>query len=128
MIARVLVVVGAVAGLVLLAGELRVARDIERAAALTRGELNAANTAQASRLLRGAAARTADTTPLLRAGQLELFLQRPERALGPARAAVAREPENAQAWLLVAQAAGRSGDAALETRARRRVAELVARP
>jgi hypothetical protein len=90
--------------------------------------LEAANAARAARLLRDAAARTADTTPLLRAGQLELFLQRPEQALGPARAAVAREPENAQAWLLVAQAAARSGDAALEARARRRLAELVARP
>lgn len=128
MIARVVVVAAAVAGLMLLAGDLRVARDVQRAAALGRGEPSAESAAQAARLLQRAAARTADTTPLLRAGQLELFLQRPERALGPARAAVAREPENAQAWLLLAQAAAGTGDAALEARARRQVAELVARP
>jgi predicted Zn-dependent protease len=120
MIARVAVVAAAVAGFVILVGDLRVARDVDRAATLG-GDA-------AAQLLRGAAARTADTTPLLRLGQLELFLQRPERAIAPARAIVAREPENAQAWLLLAQAAGRSGDAALQARARRRVTELVARP
>jgi len=125
MIVRAAIVAAAIAGLVLLAGDLRVARDVERAADLGRRPSGAA---EAERLLRDAAAHTADTTPLLRAAQLQLFQQRPERALGLARAAVGREPENAQAWLAVAQAAGRSGDTALEARARRRVAELVARP
>jgi predicted Zn-dependent protease len=121
MIARIVVVALAVAGFVILVGDLGVARDVDRAATLS-------DRAEAARLLRGAAERTADTAPLLRLGQLELFLKRPERALEPARTIVAREPENAQAWLLLAQAAGRAGDKALEDRARRRVSELVARP
>jgi predicted Zn-dependent protease len=120
MIARIVIIAAAVAGLVILSGDLRVARDVDRAAT--------ADAPEAAGLLLGAAARTADTTPLLRLGQLQLFVQRPERALGPAREVVAREPENAQGWLLLAQAAGRSGDEALEARARRRVSQLVARP
>ena len=120
MIVRIVLVAAAIAGLVVLRGDLGVARDVDRAAA--------ADAPEAARLLRSAAARSDDTTPLLRLGQLELFQQRPERALGPAREIVAREPENAQAWLLLAQAAARSGDAALEARARARVSQLVARP
>ena len=125
MIARIVVVAAAVAGLVVLTGDLRVARDVERAAALTRAA-ERRERAEAARLLRGAAARTADTTPLLRAGQLELFLQRPERALGPARDG-RRARAGERAGVAAARAGGRRpGDAALEARARRRVAELVA--
>jgi hypothetical protein len=115
-IVRVAIVAAALAALVLLAGDLRVARDVERAAALGR---EADGAAEAERLLRRAAARTADTTPLLRAAQLELFRRRPAQALALGREIVAREPQNAQAWLVIAQA----GD---EARARRRLAELVA--
>jgi hypothetical protein len=125
MIVRVAIVALALAALVVLAGDLRVARDVERAGELGRSPGGAA---EAERLLRDAATRTADTTPLLRAAQLQLFQERPAQALRLARAAVAREPENAQAWLAVAQAAGRSGDAAVEARARQRLSELVARP
>jgi hypothetical protein len=96
-IARALVLVAAVAGLVLLAGDLRVARDVDRAAAL------ADRPAEAVALLRRAGGRTADTTPLLREAQLHLFLREPDAALGPAREAVRREPGNAQAWLVVAR-------------------------
>jgi Flp pilus assembly protein TadD len=120
MILRVALVIAAIAGLVVLSGDLGVARDVDRA---THSEPDVA-----APLLRSAAARTADTAPLLQLGQLQLFLERPERALGPAREIVAREPENAQAWLLLAQAAARSGDAALEARARARVRELVRQP
>jgi predicted Zn-dependent protease len=121
MIARIALAAAAVAAFAILIGDLRVARDVDRAATL-------ADRQEAARLLRDAAEKTADTTPLLRLGQLEMFLKRPERALEPARTIVAREPENAQAWLLLAQAADGTGDQALEERARRRVSELVARP
>jgi predicted Zn-dependent protease len=122
-ITRALIVIAALAGLVLLAGDLRVARDIDRAVALgERGDPRAAG------LLQRAARRTADTTPLLREAQLHLFARRPEEALAPAREAARREPENAQAWLLLAQAAERTGDAALTRRARARISALVARP
>ena len=120
MIVRIVLVAAAIAGLVVLRGDLGVARDVDRA--------THSGPDVAAPLLLSAAARTADTAPLLQLGQLQLFLQQPERALGPAREIVAREPENAQAWLLLAQAAGRSGDAALEARARARVSQLVARP
>jgi Flp pilus assembly protein TadD len=122
-IVRALLVAAAVAGFVLLAGDLRVARDVEHAVALAeRGD------SRAPALLQRAAERTADTTPLLREAQLQLFAERPQDALAPARTAARREPENAQAWLLLAQAAERTGDAALAERARARVSALVARP
>jgi Flp pilus assembly protein TadD len=122
-IVRVLLVAAAVAGFVLLAGDLRVARDVDHAVALgERGD------PRAPALLQRAAERTADTTPLLREAQLQLFAERPQDALAPARTAARREPENAQAWLLLAQAAERTGDAALAREARARVSELVARP
>jgi Flp pilus assembly protein TadD len=123
MIVRLTIVAAAIAGFVLLAGDLRVARDIDRAVALSeRGDPRAAS------LLQRAAARTADTTPLLREAQLQLFQQRPQDALAPAREAARREPANAQAWLLLAQAAERTGDAALGREARARISALVARP
>jgi len=121
-IARVLVVAAALAGIVLLWGDLRVARDVERAEAI------AARPAEAVVLLQRAAGRTADTAPLLREAQLQLFAERPDAAVAPARAVTRREPENAQAWLVLAQAAERSGDAALAREARARVSALVARP
>ena len=125
MIARVVVVVAALAGIVLLAGELRTTRDIDRAVAMS---VQPGRADAALALLRGAAARTSDTTPLLREAQLQLLRRRPREAIGAARAAVRREPENAQGWLLLAQAAEGSGDARLAAEARRRVAALVARP
>ena len=119
MIVRILIVAAAIAGFVLLAGDLRVAQDIAHA---ERGDPGAV-----ARLER-AASRTADTTPLLREAQLQLFTNRPEAAIAPAREVTRREPENAQAWLLLAQAAERTGDAALTRAARARVSALVARP
>jgi predicted Zn-dependent protease len=127
MIGRILVIAAALAGVVGLAGQLRTARDVERAAALADGG-GPARVDEALGLLRRAAARTDDTTPVLRAAQLQLFAGRNEAALAAAREATRREPENAPAWLLTAQAAGRLGDAPLEAAARRRLAELVARP
>jgi Flp pilus assembly protein TadD len=122
-IVRLVIVAAAIAGFVLIAGDLRVARDIDRAVALSeRGDPRAAS------LLQRAAEQTADTTPLLREAQLQLFEQRPQDALAPAREAARREPDNAQAWLLLAQAAERTGDAALAREARARISALVARP
>jgi Flp pilus assembly protein TadD len=128
MIARVALVAAAVAAIVLLAGDLRTARDVERATELAGGGPSPARVDEALALLRGAAARTDDTTPLVRAAELQLFAGRPEAALGAARQATRREPENARAWLLTAQAAARLGDDAVEAAARRRLAELVAQP
>jgi predicted Zn-dependent protease len=122
MIARVLVVVAAVAGVVVLAGDLRVARDVDRAEGM------ADRPAEAIALLQRAGARTDDTTPLLREAQLQLLRRQPADALAPAREVTRREPENAQAWLVLAQAAERTGDAALAREARARVSALVARP
>ena len=125
MTARLVVVAAAVVAFVLLAGGLRTARDIERGAALVeRGE----RVDEALGLLRGAAGRTADATPLLRAAELQLFAGRNEAALADARSVARREPRNARAWLVIAQAAGRLGDSAGETAARERLAELVASP
>jgi predicted Zn-dependent protease len=126
MIARGVVLAGAIAGIVLLAGELGVARDIDRAAALS--QEGPSGTTEALALLRRAASRTADTTPLLREAQLLLFRRRPAEALGPAHEAVRREPDNALAWQLVGQSAERAGDAARARAARARVSALVARP
>jgi Flp pilus assembly protein TadD len=123
MIVRFVIVAAAIAGFVLIAGDLRVARDIDRAVALSeRGDPRAAS------LLQRAAEQTADTTPLLREAQLQLFERRPQEALAPAREAARREPDNAQAWLLLAQAAERTGDAPLAREARARISALVARP
>jgi predicted Zn-dependent protease len=119
MIVRLLIVAAAVAGFVLLAGDLRVARDVEGAVA--------GDPAAVARLDR-AAQRTADTTPLLREAQFQLFAKHPAAAIAPAREAARREPENAQAWLLLAQAAERTGDDALAREASARVSALVARP
>lgn len=127
MIGRIVVIAAALAGVVVLAGQLRTARDLDRAAALVDGR-GAARVDEALGLLRRAATRTDDTTPVVRAAQLQLFAGRDEAALADARKATRREPENAPAWLLVAQAAGRLGDAPLEAAARRRLAQLVARP
>lgn len=128
MIPRALVLLAAIVALVLLAGELRVARDVDRAVALSNGRPTAADAREAAALLGAAAGRTADTTPLLRLAQLRLFVGRPDAALGPARQAARREPENAQAWLLVAQAASAAGDPGRAAEARRAVAALVTRP
>ena len=125
MIARVAVVVAALAAIVLLAGELRTARDVDRAEALSRAQGSVPGGARAPARRRGAhrghhAAAAPGAAPALR---------RPGGdAIGSARAAVRREPENAQGWLLLAQAAERAGDASLGAEARRRVAALVARP
>ena len=118
----------AVAAIVVLAGQLRTARDVDRAAALIEAGRAPDRVDEALALLRGAAARTADTTPLVRAAELQLFAGNHRAALAEAQAAARREPENARAWLVTAQAAAQLGDEPLEAAARRRLSELVASP
>ena len=121
-IARITMVVVAVAAVVLLAGRLSVAHDIARAEAI-----GPADAPRAQRLLQDAAARTSDTTPLLREAQLMLFADRRRDAIEAARRATREEPENAQAWLLLSQAAADS-DGRLAAEAQRRLRILVRSP
>jgi predicted Zn-dependent protease len=120
MIARLVVVACAVAAIVVLAGRLDVARDVARAEAI-----GTSNVPEARRLLRDAARRTSDTTPLVREAQLLLFARRPEEAVAVARRATREEPDNARAWLVLAQAA-EDADPPLAAAARRRIDALVA--
>ena len=128
MIARIVVLAAAAVAIWVLAGQLTTARDVDRAAKLIEGGRAPERVDEALALLGRAARRTDDTTPLLRAAELQLFAGRYEAALADARIATRREPENARAWLVTAQAAGELGDAALEQTARRRIGELVATP
>jgi predicted Zn-dependent protease len=112
----------AVAAVVLLAGRLSVARDVARAESI-----GPANAPRAQRLLEDAAERTSDTTPLLREAQLMLFAGRPRDAIAAARRATRAEPDNAQAWLLLSQAAADS-DRELAAEAQRRLRALVRSP
>jgi predicted Zn-dependent protease len=121
-VARIALVVVAVAAVVLLADRLSVARDVARAEAI-----GPADAPRAQRLLQDAAARTSDTTPLLREAQLMLFADRPRDAIAAARRATQEEPENAQAWLLLSQAAA-DGDPRLAAEAQRRLRALVRSP
>jgi predicted Zn-dependent protease len=120
--ARIALVVTAIVAVILLAGRLSIARDVARAEAI-----GPADAARAQRLLQDAARRTSDTTPLLREAQLMLFADRPHGAIAPAQHATEDEPENAQAWLLLAQAA-RGTDRRLAAEADRQVRVLVRRP
>jgi predicted Zn-dependent protease len=110
MIARLALIAVAVVAVVLLAGRLSIARDVARAEAI-----GPADADRAQRLLQDAAERTSDATPLLREAQLMLFAKRPDDAIAAARRATEAEPENAQAWLLLSQAAaGRDRQLAAE--------------
>jgi hypothetical protein len=78
---------------------------------------------RAYRLLEDAAAGTRSTAPELNLAQLDAFTKQPARAIPRLRAVVAREPENYEAWVLLAQTA-RTADPALSARARARAREL----
>lgn len=120
--ARIALVVVAIVAVVLLSARLSIARDVARAEAI-----GPADAARAQWLLQDAARRTSDTTPLLREAQLMLFADRPRDAIAAARRATEEEPENAQAWLLLSQAAAGS-DRRLAAEADRQVRVLVRRP
>ena len=125
MIARVLVAVAALAVAAVLAADLRDVRAVERAVAGAPlpGRLDVSLAA-----LRARAAHTADTAPLLREAEILLGVKRYGEALAAAQRAARREPDHAQAWLLVALAAKGAGDAAAEREARAEINRLVARP
>ena len=85
MIARLIVLAAAVVAVVLLTGSLRTARDVERGAALIEDGRAPARVDEALALLHGAAGRTANTTPLVRAAELQLFTGRDAGALADGR-------------------------------------------
>ena len=128
MIARAVVVVLALAAAAVLAADLRTAVRVEDAVAGAERRPTAATVRQATAELGRIAAGTADTAPLLRAAQLRLAVSDYRGALEPALAAARREPENAQAWLIVALAADGARDRAAAAEARARIAALVAQP
>jgi len=114
--ARLLLAAVAVAALVLLVPALRDERRVERAAELTRAARHDAAVAELRRV-GGHEAR-------VREAQTLVFGRRPAEAVPVLRAAVADEPDDLDAWRLLARAAGRSGDEALAARARARLREL----
>jgi hypothetical protein len=124
-IARLVIVAVALAGVVVLAADLRTTRHVDGAvaAATAPGRVDASIAT-----LRDVARGTSDTAPLLSEVQLLLSTRDYRAAQMTALAAARREPDNARAWLLVGLAAGGTGDQAVERRARSRIGELVARP
>ena len=125
MIARALVALAALAGAAVLAADLRTTREIDEAVARAGVP---ARVEGSIATLRDVAAGTSDTAPLLRAVELQLSAQDYRAAQATALTAARREPENAEAWLLVGLAAGGTGDRSTEAEARRRISRLVARP
>ena len=111
MIARAGIVVAALLVALWLASGLRPVRD--EAAGL---DAVRTDTARAYELLGRAADRTRSTGPELRLAQLDAFTERPDRAVRRLRPSCAREPENHEAWVLLAQTA-RTVDPALAARA-----------
>lgn len=97
--ALVLVAVGAA---VWLASGLRAAREESRAIALVRPRAEAADLARAESLLRSAAEHSPSTRPELRLAQLQAFEGRRAAARASVEPIVRREPENADAWRLLA--------------------------
>jgi cytochrome c-type biogenesis protein CcmH/NrfG len=79
--------------------------------------------ARAYRLLEDAAAHTRSTAPEINLAQLDAFTKQPARALPRLRSVVAREPENYEAWVLLAQTA-RTADPATAARAKARALKL----
>jgi len=79
--------------------------------------------ARAYRLLDDAAAHMRSTAPEINLAQLDAFAKRPQRALPRLRSVVAREPENYEAWSLLAFTA-RTTDPALAARAGARARRL----
>lgn len=79
--------------------------------------------ARAYRLLDAAAAHTRSTAPEINLAQLDAYATHPERALPRLRSVVAREPENYEAWSLLAVLA-RPIDPATAARAAARARRL----
>ena len=79
--------------------------------------------ARAYRLFNDAAAHTRSSAPEINLAQLDAYAKHPERAIPRLRAVVAREPENYEAWSLLAEIA-RTVDPAVAARADARAKRL----
>lgn len=112
--ALVLVAAGAA---VWLASGLRAAREESRAIALVRRGADAADLARAAALLRSAADHSPSSRPELRLAQLQAFEGRRAAARTALEAIVRHEPENADAWRLLALVAPAPRAAAARARA-----------
>jgi predicted Zn-dependent protease len=74
--------------------------------------------------LKDAEANNADSQPVLLQGELLLFAGQPGRAITPLMEVVRREPDNFEAWRLLAQAAASTGNRVLQASAQRRAVAL----
>ena len=114
MIARAAIVVAAVLiGAWLVSGLIPVRDEREGIAAV---RATPQDLPRAYRLLGQAAAHTRSTEPDLRLAQLDALTRHPDRAVRRLRVVTGREPENRDAWVLLAQTA-RTVDPALAARA-----------
>ena len=121
MIARAAIVVAAVLiGAWLVSGLIPVRDEREGIAAV---RATPQDLPRAYRLLSAAAAHTRSTEPDLRLAQLDALTKHPDRAVGRLRLVTRREPENRDAWVLLAQTA-RSVDPALAAQAAARARAL----
>jgi len=115
----------AVAAVVWLGLGLRASKLEARGIALaTNNKPTPAIVAAARKDLIDAEANNADTRPLLLQGELFIFAGQPARAIAPLLQVVGREPENFEAWRLIANAAAASRHPALAARALRRALAL----
>jgi cellulose synthase operon protein C len=117
-IARSGIVVAALLVALWLASGLRPVRDEQAGLAAARTD-----TDRAYSLLERARQRTRSTSPELRLAQLDAFTERPQQAVSRLKSVVRREPENHEAWVLLAQNA-RTVDPALAARALARARAL----
>jgi Flp pilus assembly protein TadD len=117
-------VVVAVAAIVWLGLGLRASRLEARGIALATANPSPATVAASQRALIDAEANNADTRPLVLQGELFIFAGQPRRAIPPLHEVVRREPENFEAWRLLANAATAAGNQALAAHARGRALAL----
>jgi cytochrome c-type biogenesis protein CcmH/NrfG len=118
-IARAAIAIAALLVAVWLVSGLRPVRD-ERAGIAA---VQAQDVPRGYRLLERAAAHSRSTQPDLRLAQLDAFTKQPDRAVTRLQALVRREPENYEAWVLLAQTAA-TVDPPLAKRARARARVL----
>jgi predicted Zn-dependent protease len=117
-------VVVAAAAIVWLGLGLRASRLEARGIALATSNPSPAGVAAARQALVDAESNNADTRPLVLQGELFIFSRQPRRAIAPLQEVVRREPENFEAWRLLANAATAAGDRALAAHARGRALAL----
>lgn len=125
-IARVLVLVVAVAAAAWFALGIRQSTDTARATALITGPapLSAADARRASTLLSDAATLNPDQTVGILRGQLALDLRHNAAAVRILLGVTRREPDNLAAWIQLAYAAGRAGDRSILVLTGREISRL----